>query len=140
MVYLDTSAVVPLFLREPASDAVDAWLESCDELLAASDWMVTEFASALSIKMRRGEIDGKQAAAAWKAFSDFSTGGLRLLPVSRTAFASAATLAREADTGLRSGDALHLAVAIEAGVKVLATADEVLARNAQAQGLAVTRF
>lgn len=140
MIYLDTSAVVPVFLREPASDAVDAWLEACSQPLVSSDWLVTEFSSALSIKVRRGEINTKQATAAWKDFCDFCTSGLRLLPVSRVAFEDAAKMVREASSGLRAGDSLHLAVALETGIKELATADQVLARNAKAKGLSVTKF
>lgn len=140
MIYLDTSTVVPIFIQEPASDAIDAWLESCQQPLVSSDWLVTEFASALSIKVRRGEINTKQASAAWQDFFGFCSDGLRLFPVSRTAFASAATMTREAASGLRSGDALHLAVALEAGIKELATADDVLARSAKAKGLSVKGF
>ena len=29
MIYLDTSAAVPMFVPEPASPAIDAWFESC---------------------------------------------------------------------------------------------------------------
>ena len=72
-------------MREPASAAVDAWLESCTDPIISSDWIVTEFASALSIKARRGEINARQARAAWKDFDAFCDAGLRLLPVSRKA-------------------------------------------------------
>lgn len=140
MIYLDTSAAVPMFVPEPASDAVDAWYKACAESLVASDWILTEFASALSIKLRRGEIDAGQAGAAWKEFGEFCTAGLRLLPVSRKAFEEAARMARDAASGLRAGDSLHLAMALEAGVGAIATADEMLARNAEAQGLRVARF
>lgn len=140
MIYLDTSAVVPIFVTEPASAAVDAWLEACAELLVSSDWIVTEFASALSIKVRRGEITTRQVQAAWNDFETFCKTGLRLLPVSRSAFAKAAALNRNAASGLRAGDSLHLAIAIEAGTKAIATADGVLGRNAQTLGFAVTRF
>lgn len=74
---------MPLFVREPASEAVDAWLESCTHPIASSDLIVTEFTGALSIKMRRGEIDARQARATWKDFDAFRNSGLRLLPVSR---------------------------------------------------------
>jgi predicted nucleic acid-binding protein len=140
MIYLDTSAAVPMFVPEPASNAIDHWFETCTEPLASSDWILTEFASALSIKLRRGEIERKQAQAAWKDFDAFCRSGLRLMPVSRRAFEAAAQLARDAASGLRSGDSLHLAVAIEAGVTAIATADGNLERNATAQGLAVKRF
>ena len=117
MIYLDTSAAVPLFVQEPASEAVDAWLESCTDPIISSDWIVTEFASALSIKVRRGEINARQARAAWKDFDAFCNSGLRLLPVSRKAFKEAAMMALNAPGGLRSGDSLHLAMALEAGAR-----------------------
>jgi predicted nucleic acid-binding protein len=140
MIYLDTSAAVPLFVREPASAAVDAWLESCTDPIISSEWIVTEFASALSIKVRRGEINARQARAAWKDFDAFCNSGLRLLPVSRKAFKDAAMMALNASSGLRSGDSLHLAMALEAGASGLSTADESLENNAKAMGLNVIRF
>jgi len=138
MIYLDTSAAVPLFVPEPASSLVEAWFEACVEPLVSSDWIVTEFSSALSIKVRRRELQAAQALAAWKGFDKFSRSGIRLLPVSRGAFASAAGMARRAASGLRSGDALHLAMALEVGASAIATVDSTLARNANANGLAVS--
>ena len=101
---------------------------------------MTEFASALSIKVRRGEINARQARAAWKDFSVFRNSGLRLLPVSRTACREAAMLALNAAGGMRSGNSLHLAMALEAGASGVSTADEVLEKNAKAKGLNVIRF
>lgn len=140
MIYLDTSAAVPLFVREPASEAVDAWLESCTDPIVSSDWIVTEFASALAIKVRRAEINSRQARAAWTDFDAFCNSGLRLLPVSRKAFKAAAMMALNTPSGLRSGDSLHLAMALEAGASGLSTADEMLEKNAKAKGLKVIRF
>jgi predicted nucleic acid-binding protein len=40
-------------------------------------------------------------------------------------------LTLDAATGLRAGDALHLAAAMDAEVKTMATLDGVLARNAK---------
>ena len=101
---------------------------------------MTEFASALSIKVRRGEINARQARAAWKGFDAFCNSGLRLLPVSRKAFKDAAMMALNAPSGLRSGDSLHLAMALEAGAGGLSTADDTLENNAKAKGLNVIRF
>lgn len=137
MVYLDTSAVVPLFVHEPASDAVDRWLSSCKEALAASDWLVTEFASALAIKTRNQQITTQQAKRAWVDFELFIEGGVRLLPVSRTAFHEAARLVREKNSTLRSGDALHIAAAFELGAASMATLDLALGENAVRLGLVV---
>ena len=140
MIYLDTSAAIPLFVSEPASDAVDTWFESCNDTLISSDWILTEFASALSIKVRRGEIEQKQAQTAWKDFEYFCQSGLRLVPVSRQAFTHATQLVRNVSSDLRSGDSLHLTIAIAAGAASVATADANLAKNAKLHGLAVNRF
>ena len=131
MIYLDTSAAVPLFVPEPASASIDRWFSECDIPLVSSDWIVTEFASALSIKERSGVLSPGAATAAWKQFNAFCAAGLHLAPVSREAFVQAAAMARGADHGLRSSDALHLAVARELGVSAIATLDANMIRNAK---------
>jgi hypothetical protein len=45
-----------------------------------------------------------------------------------------------APSGLRSGDSLHLAMALESGASGLSTADDMLENNAKAKGLNVIRF
>lgn len=42
--------------------------------------------------------------------------------------------------GLRAGDALHLAVALELGANIMATLDSTLAVNAEHEGLALIGF
>ncbi len=140
MIYLDTSAAVPMFIREAASDSITDWLESRHDTLITSDWILTEFASALSMKVRRAELAQKHAKSAWEQFEAFANSGLRLIPVTRQAFTRAARLARDVRGALRAGDALHLAVAIEAGATSIATADGQLAKGASMHGLAVNRF
>lgn len=140
MIYLDTSAAVPLFVPEPASAAVDTWFEGCAEALVSSDWIVPEFASALAIKERAGMLATKDARDAWREFEAFCGVGLRLLPVSREAFREAAALARQHAHGLRAGDALHLAIALEAGAKGLATLDATQADHARRLKLKTVGF
>lgn len=140
MIYLDTSVAVPLFVQEAASEAVAAWFATCAEPVVAGDWVVTEFASALSMKERRGDLDAETARTIWGEFENFSGTGLRLVPVSRQAYAVAANWVRDAESGLRAGDSLHLAVALEIGATHMATADANLAANAGRRGLTVIRF
>jgi uncharacterized protein len=140
MVYLDTSVAVPLFVPEPATDRVATWFAGCSDAIVAGDWLVTEFASALSLKERRREITTLQAQAVWSEFEEFCGTGLRLAPVTRKAFTEAALMLRNATTGLRSGDSLHLAIALEVGVSSLVTADATLAANARLKGLPAILF
>ncbi len=140
MVYLDTSVAVALFIPEANTARVKNWFAAALDPLVCADWIVTEFASALAIKQRRGDITATLSRAVWREFDAFRSAGLRLVPVTRTAFETAARMARDAASGLRAGDALHLAVALELGVSRLATADAVLAANAKRHGLAMVGF
>ena len=117
-----------------------AWLEGCTATLVSSDWILPEFASALGIKVRRGELQHRHAKAAWEEFERFSQAGLRLVPVNRETFFRAAQLIRQNRGSLRAGDSLHLASAVEIGASALATADAELEKNARAVGITVTRF
>jgi predicted nucleic acid-binding protein len=140
MIYLDTSVAVGLFVPEAKTASIEAWFAACPDVLVSADWIVTEFASALSLKERRGVLTAGDAHAAWTEFGLFCGTGLRLVPVSRDAFEAAARLARDAASGLRSGDSLHLAMALELGVAAIATGDAVLEANARKHGLAVIGF
>ncbi len=131
IVYVDTSVLVPLFLNEPHSAAVATWYARAKGDLVAAAWCVPEFASALGIKQRTGAIDPSQAQGAWARFERLMAADLRLLPVEPASFRRAAKLVLEAGSGLRAGDALHLACAVTAGAKHIATLDAVQSRNAR---------
>ncbi len=135
MIYVDTSVVVALLTREPATAAVTAWFAGTAEPLVSADWCAVEFASAIAIKQRSGQLRPAHAKAAHAAFEELAAGGLRLLPVSREAFHRAADLSRPHRDGLRAGDALHLAVALEAGAKTLAGLDKMMNGAARRLGL-----
>lgn len=135
--YLDTSAVVALLTDEPAATRVQAALQGHEaEGLAVSSWVVTEVSSALSLKIRIGDltIDSRaDALAHWQSLRDES---LIELPVDQEAFEAAAHFSSRHDLALRAGDALHLAVAAAHGC-TLATLDERMARAAPELGVPV---
>ena len=126
MVYVDTSVLVALIVREPHSAAVARWYGRTRADLASATWCVTEFASALGIKQRTGQLDAMQAQDAWRRFGLLTVNDLALLPLAAAVFHRAAALALDAPTALRAGDALHLACAEQAGAKSMATLDAVL--------------
>lgn len=130
MVYVDTSVLVALCVKEPKSEVVAEWYGACTDELTSAAWCVTEFASALGIKQRTNQINSEQAARAWQAFERLCASDLHLLPVDPPTFHRAAGLTLDATSGLRAGDALHLAAALEARANGMATLDDVLARNA----------
>ena len=98
---------------------------------ASSIWCLAEFASALGIKQRTGELSAAHAAASWQRFEQLTISDLALIQPASTQFHRAAVLVLDAATGLRAGDALHLACAEQSGAKTFATLDGLQARGAQ---------
>lgn len=134
MIYVDTSVLVALLTVEGKTADVAKWYERCTDTLVCAAWGVTEFASALGIKQRTGQLNKAQAEGCWQRFERLCVGDLRLLAVEATAFHAAARLTMEG-TGLRAGDALHLACALEHGATSMATLGDVLAKNAKQKKL-----
>ena len=130
MIYFDTSVAVSLLVPEPRTADVKAWFAGLDGILVSSDWLLSEFASAIAIKVRSRELTDGDARSVRREFEALTVSGLRIVPVSRAAFREAAGLAAQHKHGLRAGDALHLAVALEAGAKSIATLDGVMVANA----------
>ena len=56
MVYMDTSVLVALLVPETGSTAVAAWYAGTKAELVCAAWCVPEFASAMSIKQRTGQL------------------------------------------------------------------------------------
>ena len=137
MIYVDTSALVPAFIREPASEAVLAWLETSGERLAVSEWTIAEFSSAAAIKVRTGEIAPALAKQARTRFLDFAQNHCSIAVPQRAEFRRAAELAGDVNLKLRAGDALHLAIAEAGKVEGILCLDETMATGAKAMGLNV---
>jgi len=131
MLYVDTSVLVALCTNEAKTADVVKWYAACNDELASAAWCVTEFASALGIKQRTGQLTEAQAQTAWLNFERVCANDLQLLPVEAVAFHKAAMLAMEAAAGLRAGDALHLACAIANKAQGMVTLDAMMTKNAK---------
>lgn len=131
MLYVDTSVLVALCTNEAKTADAVKWYAACADELASAAWCVTEFASALGIKQRTGQLSEPQAQAAWVRFERMCASDLQLLPVEAMTFHKAAMLTMDATAGLRAGDALHLACAMEAKASGMVTLDVVLAKNSK---------
>jgi uncharacterized protein len=129
--YVDTSALVALCTHERTTADVIRWYADCTDDLVCAAWCVTEFASALGLKQRTGQLTGPQAKTAWMQFEKVCAHDLQLLPVETARFHQAALLTMDAAAGLRAGDALHLACAMAAKAQGLVTLDAVFAQNAK---------
>ena len=96
--------------------------------------MAAEFSSALSIKLRTGQIKAEHRADALAAFTRLKADSLTILPVTRLEFRTAAQFADQHTLGLRAGDALHLAICADHGA-TLCTLDRRLGEAGPAPGV-----
>jgi uncharacterized protein len=137
-VYADTSMFVAALTAEERTDDAQRWLaQPQHHPIAISDWTITEFAAALSIKRRTGEIDDHQQARSMAVFDRIANDSLRVEAVSRNDFYRARTMSEQSASGLRAGDALHVAIAAQREL-TLVSLDKVMVRAAIRLGVEAT--
>jgi hypothetical protein len=135
MIYLDTSVLVAALTNEAGTGRIQEWLGvQIPENLAVSDWVATEFSSALALKLRSGQLAAGHRAEALAIFAGLCRDSLVMLPVSRAQLRAAARFADQHRLGLRAGDALHLAICADLGAE-LCTLDRRLAEAGPALGV-----
>jgi predicted nucleic acid-binding protein len=110
LIYLDTSALVPIFLHDAHSARMLAWFGRTTELLTVSFWTIAEFSSAAAGQERMGQCTHDARVRAESAFDGW-VAGVEQTPVLKADFDIARELLRRDQVRLRTPDALHLAVA-----------------------------
>jgi len=139
VLYLDTSFLVPLFLPEPASDKIERFLSRKHTApLAISHWTQVEFSSALAREVRMGALKGDAASEAEEQFKQASTETFVVLLPGRDDFDLAREFIRQYNTGLRAGDALHLAIASNNGAVAVYSLDKRLLAAGRRLGVKVS--
>lgn len=130
MFYFDASFIVPYFLPEVASSQVEGFLRRFESGLTISQWTKTEFASAVGIKCRMGQISIKEADMALDRFQDIVASYFVVLQPQEHEFNLAAVFLKQWRLGLRAGDALHLAIARNNGAQHVYSLDQCLLKAA----------
>ena len=124
MVYLDTSFVAPLVIAENLSDAVEAFvLKVKPGELTTSMWTQVELSSMVSRKVRMGDLSDSQAEAVRREFDRVLGESFEILVPTAADYAAAAKFLEIPKTGLRAGDALHLAIAMNHRARRILTLD-----------------
>lgn len=112
MLYVDTSFLVPLFKAERHSADVRSFLGGqVPHHATVSHWTLVEFSSFVAKDVRIGKFTAVQAIAAEAGLDAFVRKTCSVIAVAARDFDLARRLLSNHGSGLRAGDALHLAVA-----------------------------
>jgi uncharacterized protein len=131
MFYLDTSFVVPLFINESTSEEVTAKLQTIPiGEIAISLWTKTEFSSVLARKVRMQESTEQFARQTISKFEQMMINSCQVITPEAADFELSSQYIQYFQTGLRAGDALHLAIAKNHGAVSIYTLDAKLAKAA----------
>jgi uncharacterized protein len=134
--YCDTSALLKLYVPEPGSEEFNAVVEAREDMMV-SDLTVTELVSALSRRVRQGTVTRVLAQRVHDALMDrLDAAGYQRLDLTGAVHRRAEHLLMTlVQVPLRAGDALHVALALSAGARSLASFDSRLTTAARAVGL-----
>lgn len=120
MFYFDTSALLPYYRQEKASDSVQALLDAQTRPILISHLTEVEVMSALARWVRMKELTEPEANRIESAFyDDVSHGRFTLCPVEPGYYRRAAHWIGTRKTSLRTLDALHLAGAEAHGAHLI---------------------
>jgi predicted nucleic acid-binding protein len=138
--YFDTSFLGPLFLQEQTSTRIErvfAGLAGQD--LAISHWTRVEFSSLLAREVRMGGMTATVAREVDAEFETLASVSLLVLLPGMEDFELAKEYLARHRSGLRAGDALHLAIARNRGSERIYSLDNTLLKAGRSLGLPMTR-
>jgi uncharacterized protein len=125
MVYLDTSFIAPLVLSEPSSVAVEAVVMKVRAgALATGMWTEVEVASLIARKVRMKELGAREAETIREKFTEVLQMHFHVLLPTAADYADAKRYLQIPNTGLRAGDAFHLAIAANRSAKKILSLDD----------------
>ena len=124
MIYVDTNVLLSLLVGDGSADAAGEWYSRQTAPLAISTWVTVEFYSHVGQRCRKGEETPRNAARIVDKFDQMVSDSFTLLTFSDAAIRRVSLWLRSADCALRTGDALHLAIALEHEAAAIVTFDD----------------
>lgn len=137
--YFDTSALAKRYSPEIGSQTVDDIITDKTNIIVIGNIAITELYSALSKKLRTGEISNPDfLSAIYRVEKDISEGLFRFLEVDNHTINTTKTLILTYPT-LRTYDSIHLALALELSElnPTVITSDTILFNTCQSEKLNV---
>ena len=136
MRYFDTSFLVPLVLPEPLSAHIARFVGAlAPGEPATSHWARVEFSSVLAREVRMGALDAAAFRAADSKIATILNDTFELWLPNAEDFELARNFVGSHETGLRGGDALHLAIARNRRIDSFYTLDRRLIRAGEMLGV-----
>ncbi len=136
--YYDTSALLPLYLEEPVTEAAQEALTRDFGQLVTSVLALVEVQATLARHQREGSLNAAQSEAVMARLSHDLDGAPRRLELGEAVLDEAIRLLRvQLSPPLRTLDALHIASCLDYGTRGFVTADRQQAQFARALGLEV---
>ena len=129
--YLDTSVVFDFYVKSSRSKKVQAFINQHQHDLIISTWVETEFYGVLGRRVRDGGLPNTLAERAAKRFEEHQSKGLfQVYGLDGKCMKYAAALTRRFHLGIKSADALHLALVQLENLELI-TSDKDLSTSAQ---------
>lgn len=138
-IFVDTSALVKFYYPEPDSDRIETLLLRAERIYM-TNLTVVEMASALSKKVRMGDIKKEQETVVWNTFlDDLQTEQVEVVILNDRDYLKAADLIRELGGryGIKTLDSLQLSAAHGLHHAEFLCSDKTLTKTAVKIGLKV---
>jgi predicted nucleic acid-binding protein len=139
MVYIDTSVIVKLYIREKLSREMSAWIKTNNEAIPLTRILELEFTNAIYLKQFRSEILDDQVEWVLSKFKEHQDKGIYYYPKLNWSeiWTNSVQLAAShtSHAGSRSLDILHVACALFINADQFFTLDEKQAGLASLAGL-----
>ena len=140
-VYLDTSALIKLYVAEAFSTEVERFVAEVDRIVISRLGML-EWHCAMARRLRTGQITEDYLNLARTEFTrHLAENYFRIVPYDDTLLSDALRVLDSVNpVPLRTLDAIHLTAARNAGVTRIATADRIMSEAAGKLALATDTF
>ncbi len=139
MFYFDTSFLAPLILQESTSAKIEQFMVGQPPgELTISHWVRVEFSSLLAREVRMGRLDSQTARDADEQFETVVAESFVVLLPNADDFNLAKSYLGNHETGLRAGDALHLAIARNHRSEAVYSLDKTLLKAGKLLGVPVS--
>ncbi len=141
MVYVDTSVIVKLYIREVYSQEASVWLKKNNEAIPLTSFHELELINAIQLKRFRSEITPDEARLILSRFEEHEIKGIFYRPQLNWSaiFIHANDLSRKhsASIGSRLLDTLHIASALSINTDRFLTLDDRQTQLAALAGLKI---